>query len=271
MQAIKYKWNLVNGNFEPFLFLNDNEEMKRLKLLGESVSMDVGRKTCIGHFSKGRHVKCPGNRAIDRDWNCNECKLNDDFFMCMRCDGSECINTPRRGDCKEEMYFVYLAAFDSILKVGISRERRLIERLIEQGADFGAKIAVVKDGKDVRVVEQEINKYLNIVDRVSGAEKQKKIFGSPNAAVTNISRAIVKLQNNGIKKYMVPPEIYDLREYYHLKNVPYQPRIQWVKDSTKIEGQIVAAKGGILILNSENGFFSVNTHDLIGREITQNN
>ena len=253
---------------EPFLFAKDENEIKRIPLLSNTFSLSVGRRTCIGHFHDGRHVSCPNRREIGGEWHCNECKLNDDFFLCMKCTGEECINDKQRSSCEVNMYFVYLAAFNSLLKVGISYHFRLLERLIEQGADFAAKIAAVKDGKEVRRVEQEIKNYLNIQDKVAGDEKYRMLFGNPNLAVANIVQAISNLRNNGVSKYMVPPEVYDLRSYYRLNNVPYMPGKLHIKDNMNLSGQCVAAKGNILVFKDSN-FFSVNAHDLIGREIQE--
>lgn len=274
MQAIKYKWSL-NGDAQPSLFAKDSDVIKRIALLGEHVSFTLGAKRCIGFFRNGRHLDCPEARIIEHGWNCNQCRFEDDFFLCMKCTGAECINEKQRPACIENMYYIYLAAFDSILKVGISHERRLMERLVEQGADFGAKIACVKDGKDVRLIEQEISRYLNIADKVTGATKQSKIFGNPNIAVTNISRAISRLQSNGVSKYLIPPEIYDLRSYYKLDAVGHDPLKVFVKEGSRIEGEVVAAKGNIIVMSSDSGgsnnaFFSINAHELIGREMMMN-
>ena len=267
MQMIKYKWNSVDDIMQPFMFLSDSGKIKKAKLFDEDISMRIGDRTCIGHFSKSKHVQCKEKRAVTGEWNCNECKLRDDFFMCMPCDGTECINSKQRHGCEESKYYIYLAAFDSVLKVGISQQFRIMERLIEQGADFGAKIAYMKDGKDVRVVEQEIRSKLDIVDRMTGDQKQKMIFANPNTCVSNIISAINKLKSNGISKYMITPEIYDLRNHYRLANVHHDPRRARISDGTHIEGSVVAAKGNIIIMNDVKGFFSFNAHDLIGREI----
>jgi len=252
---------------EPFLFAHDGKEIKRIDLFSNTFSLSIGRKTCIGYFHEGKHVSCPNRREISGEWHCNECKLNDDFFLCMKCTGEECINDKQRSSCEANMYFVYLAAFNSLLKVGISYHFRLLERLIEQGADFAAKIACVKDGKEVRLVEQEIKNYLNIQDKVAGDEKYRMLFGNPNLAVANIVQALSNLRNNGVSKYMVPTEVYDLRSYYHLNNVPYMPEKLHIKDNTRLSGTCVAAKGNILVFRNENRFFSVNAHEMIGREL----
>jgi hypothetical protein len=270
MQAIKYKWMANNGNLEPFLFTHESNKIERTSLLNTDISLSIGEKHCIGYIAKGKHIECPENRIMKGDWNCNECKLRDDFFMCIKCDGSECINAKQRGGCMENLYFVYLAAFHDILKVGISYQFRLLERLIEQGADFGAKIASIKDGKDVRVIEQKIMSDLNIVDRLRGEQKQKLLFGNPNKCIENITSSVKTLKNNSVGKHMIPIEIYDLRNYYRLENVLCEPKKINIENNTKLGGKIVAAKGNILVGKNNEGFFSFNAHELIGRTFNYN-
>ena len=108
------------------------------------------------------------------------------------------------------------------------------------------------------------------------------IFGSPNKAAANIHNAVLKLRMNGLSKYMLyQPEIFDLRKYYGLHNVPYNPRpIQLAEGA--LEGVCIAAKGNVLVFSGSsknslftaagyNDLFSINAHDLVGREVEVNN
>jgi hypothetical protein len=260
---MKYKWY----DFEPFLIINNGGNFSDIRLFNKNINMKIGKKFCTGYFKDGNYVSCPNKTELVDGHQCNECKINDDFFYCIKCDGTECINEKSREECKNKNYFVYLAAFGHVLKVGISFERRIFERLIEQGADFGAKICFVKDGKNVRVVEQQIKNRLNIVDRLGGEEKHSTMFTDPNKAVMNIFNAINELKNIGLNHYLIKPEIYDLRGYYRLENVFFDPKNLKVKDGMEIGGRVVAAKGNLIIFVSNDNFYSVNAHRLYGREI----
>lgn len=265
MQAIKYKWMLSRENAEPFLMIRNGSGIERLQLLGSELSLKIGKKTCVGYYSEGKMAECPAQRELEHGWSCNECKINDDYALCMQCTGEECINRKQRQECSESVYYIYLAAFSDILKVGISFERRIMERLVEQGADLGALIALVKDGKEVRLVEQQIAKHLNITDRIRGFQKHGLIFGNPNAAAANITGAIKKL--NGFQKHTIKPEIYDLRPYYRLDRILGETQRISVSEGTEIAGEVVAAKGNIMVLEKDGGFYSLNSHDLIGRQM----
>jgi hypothetical protein len=67
-------------------------------------------------------------------------------------------------DCHED-HAVYLAAFaPDTVKVGVTREWRLERRLREQGADRGAHLRTVENGRIAREIEAEIAE--DIPDRV---------------------------------------------------------------------------------------------------------
>ena len=268
MQIVKYKWEtgqaLSSLNSEPFLFAREDGRMEKIKLFDKKLDIKIGEKYCVGYYKKGRHFDCPKKRVVDNERVCRECALNDDFFLCMKCTGEECINEPQRASCTENMYFIYLAAFNSMLKVGISYQFRIMERLIEQGADMGAKIGLVRDGKTARQIEQKIGRELNIIDRVSGIDKQKMLFGNINVAAMNIFNAYSRLKSNGFGSYLISPEIYNLQGIYRLSAVSRMPVPLELKDGTCISGDVLAAKGNIIVIKNETGLFSVNASKLLG-------
>ena len=261
MQIIKFKWE----NWEPRLILQDNASLQKIVLFDNDLELKLGEKLCIGYFKAGKHYKCPYKNKTEFEYSCSDCQRMDDFFRCIKCNGSSCINEKMRKECTENNYFIYLAAFNTLLKVGISHEQRIMKRLVEQGADFGAKIAFVKDGKNVRETEQKVKNHLHITDRITGNEKQDMLFANPNLSVIRLSNAINKLKGNGFP--LIHPEIYDMRKYYRLENTPSKPKKIDIKTNTKIKGRVVSAKGNILVLENKNNFYSLNAHALIGREI----
>ena len=125
MQAIRYKWDMRDG---PFLVLRNGDAISSMQLFGSEISAVVGERRCIGFFRDGRHFPCP-HKSITPDRHCDECKAADDFFACVQCSGT-CINNRERKRCMESRYALYLAAFGGVLKVGISQDGRLMERLV---------------------------------------------------------------------------------------------------------------------------------------------
>lgn len=260
MKLMKFMWK----NFEPQMRFDDG---RCENIMGREMTMRIGEKKCIGYRKGGALHECPFN-ATTTEYYCNHCGIEDDFFLCVKCQG-ECINRKRRNECKEEKYFIYLAAFDQLIKIGITQQYRFLERLVEQGADFAAKIGDVKDGKDARLVEKRISEELAITDRVIGKEKNSLLFADPNAAIRNIFSTISNIQGNGFSKYLISPEIYDFRRYYRLENVTVKPYYKELRNGLIIRGRVVAAKGNLIIFNHDKSFFSVNTHRLVGREISE--
>ncbi len=270
MQLVTYKWETNAARGEPFFFARGDGKITRIKLFDEKIDFTVGKKHCVGYFKNGKHFDCPNARIVDSEKMCRECSINDDFFFCIKCTGEECINEPQRSACMENKFYIYLAAFSTVLKVGISQEYRILERLVEQGADMGAKIGHVKDGKLARELEQKIKRELNISDRLSGEEKHKLLFGSPNTAAVNISNAFCKLRSNGLSEYLIGPEIYNLQSIYRLSSVDCMPSMMRPFEGSRISGSVVAAKGNIIILKNGSEFFSVNAHRLIGCDVEMN-
>ncbi|MBI2971086.1 MAG: DUF2797 domain-containing protein [Candidatus Aenigmarchaeota archaeon] len=263
MQLIKYNWI----DWEPFFIAREGDAQFKLKLLGQHFNIALGEKFCTGFVRDSRHYPCPDQRKIDYGSNCAACRSEDWFSLCMACTGDVCINPKRREDCKTEHYYMYLAAFDGVLKVGISHESRLLKRLVEQGADMGAKIGYLQDGKDVREAEQRVKELLKVTDRMRGDQKHSLLFGSPNKAAPSLRTAIAVLRDQNFP-WLIKPEIYDLRDYYRLHTVVKQPTYLQIKEHAAIAGSVVAAKGNLVVFRTAEGFLTLNAHDMIGRSIT---
>ncbi len=254
-QIVKYRWE----NWEPAFFLSDGSKMP---LFGQRLSMTVGEKKCIGYVKNGKRFKCPHENKTVYENVCDGCKKMDDYYFCMCCSG-ECLNPRKRGQCLKGRYVVYMAAFDSLLKIGISVEHRLMERLVEQGADFGTNLMTITDGKAVRKIEQKIRSSLEITDRICGKTKSSVIFGDPNSSVHALNEKIKLLK---VSFPDIDSEIFDLRKFYRLENVTETP-VFIEPPGNSFEGEVVAAKGNIIIIN--NGSWQMaNAHRFIGRDVT---
>ncbi len=255
-QILKYKWD----NWEPMLILDGGIS---LPLFDKEISMKLGKKKCTGYFKNGKRRKCPENALTTFDYMCEKCQKEDDYFFCIRCSG-ECLNPKKRNQCTKNIYSIYLAAFDSLIKIGISIDFRLLQRLVEQGADFGTKLVTLDDGKTARKMEQKIRRELGIVDKVRGEKKSEKIFGNPNNSVAALNKKIQELKNNGMP--LINPEIYDLRGYYRLGYVSKFPKLMQINEGMEIEGKVVAAKGNIVVIKNQE-WHMLNAHRLVGREV----
>src|SRR3989344_2337756 len=262
MHIVKYRWD----SGEPVMVVAERGELHAVPVMDHLFAHTVGERRCIGYMRSGKHVPCPDNAAVDGGWYCEPCVNRDSFFLCVRCDGSDCKNEKRREQCKKEKYYIYLSAFGPVLKVGISNQFRLVPRLVEQGADMAARIALVQGGKEARLLEQHIKACLNIVDRVDGLRKHQLLGADPNAPAVRIAAALEELKEAQL--LVDRPAIYDLRSFYRLDRVRAAPSFLQLSAGQDINGTVVAAKGNLLILENSGAYSSFNAHELIGRTIT---
>ena len=262
MQILNYRWI----HFKPHLILEKNGKKDHIELMNSKISFILGEKKCTGYVKTNKIYSCNNFVAV-KEKKCQDCMIKDYFYLCIKCDGSMCINEKRRDKCRKENYFIYLSVFDDIIKVGISQSFRLMERLVEQGADFGVKIFQISDGKTVRKMENQIMELLKITDRVSGIEKQKKFFGNPNTSMRLIFNSIKNLQKSPLKSHMTPVEIYDLRDYYNIMLLNSNPIPLKIETGLELEGDVKAVKGNIMAINTSNGLVSVNINEIIGRKL----
>jgi hypothetical protein len=259
MLISNFRWR----NFEPELLIQDQGKEKTFPLMNQNVNMKLGKRFCTGYSKNGKRFPCPESRLVSSDRQCQMCKSLDHYLPCIQCSGL-CTNLSARRNCMEENYIIYLAAFGPLMKVGISREQRIKQRLVEQGADFGATLTKIKDGRIARVYEQRIRRYLGITDRLRGTEKHPHMFSDPRICIKNINSSLAKLSDSSFSSMLNAPEIFDLRENYNLLDV--ESEMMKLEENSMIDGRIACVKGSIMLV--ENGSFKcVDCHALIGREI----
>ena len=116
-------------------------------------------KTCVGTFDdQWAHVPCPTAEPVWRHRQCRPCSGLDD---------PECVFEPRcRADppsctCvtsfKGVPHLVYLAFHGTLPKVGLTQERRVGNRLREQGADAWFAVQACPDRGTARQLEMAIS------------------------------------------------------------------------------------------------------------------
>ena len=263
MQIVGFKWKNDNG-WKPNILI-EKDGIKFFELFDSYISLKVGERFCIGYFLNSKKNKCPKNEKLIKGTICDSCKELDHYYKCIQCVG-ECINEKNRESCKQTTFYMYFTTFGSLLKIGISQEHRFFERMIEQGAELGVKFSRIKDGKEARLLEQSIKKLLYCEDRIYGDIKEKNIFGDPNTVVLKIREALKNIKEHGYGT--IGTEIYDFRRYYRLDNIGKDITSLDVYPGSVIEGEVVAVKGNIIILKKGHVFYSVNSHKLISREIS---
>ena len=269
MLVYDFRWRKIDeSDYEPEIIIKNGNEHFPIPLIYNSLSFSIGERYCIGYTKNNVHYDCPKNNKVENSSQCEICKKLDDTLPCTSCMGI-CKNIEKRAECMKKEFCLYLAIFGNILKVGISRDLRLKQRLIEQGADFGAKLASVKDGKLARIYEQKIKNYLNSEDIVSGYKKFIKSFINPTGTIKDMVEAITKLKKSNVINIPIGDvEIYDLRKYYNLHTiVNVMPKFIKIEKGEHIEGLVLAVKGNVVFMKRSDEYVCFNANDLIGREV----
>jgi hypothetical protein len=123
---------------------------------GTGLSWTLGERHCAGTVHERTHVACDDPAAP-------YCSQHQSTWVCARCTGT-CLKDEM--DCYDD-HAVYLAAFaPAAFKVGVTKAWRLETRLREQGADRGALLTTVSNGRVARELEAEIATDLSDFVRV---------------------------------------------------------------------------------------------------------
>ncbi|MBN1678410.1 MAG: DUF2797 domain-containing protein [Candidatus Thermoplasmatota archaeon] len=259
LHALEYHWE----EFEPHLGCYDTSERKVCELDLEDVRFRVSKqKTCVGYWDDdGRYVLCPRNAPVTRFSQCPDCSRevflpDQECIFEPKCDGELCgIEF-----CSRE-HLLYIAFYDTRMKIGMSSSRRVEERLIEQGADAYSVIGKFSGRKRARTHEKKISERLGIPQ----AYRQELLL-------RNLSRP---LDTHGIlgrleglrmtlrEAYGLSPEpLVWLRDYPIELPLAEVPRLEqsWGEHS----GEYVGIKGKWVIFD-DRGLKALNLSDFPGR------
>jgi len=160
LHALDYHWD----EFEPHLICHDSTDDEVSEFDLGDVKFSVSRKkVCVGYFdSDDKYVKCPTSALVTRFRQCEACSGESfipyqDCVFEPRCDGEICDLE----FCKRE-HVLYIAFYDTRMKIGMSSTRRVEQRLIEQGADAFSILGAYPTRKRAREAEKTISSRLRI-------------------------------------------------------------------------------------------------------------
>ncbi|MFW5905843.1 MAG: DUF2797 domain-containing protein [archaeon] len=211
----------------------------------EFVSLEPG--TELRYRLRERHcagtVTDAGHRPCDRQ-AAPHCDQHAHTWVCARCTGT-CLKDEM--DCHEE-HAIYLAAFaPDTFKVGVTRRWRLQRRLREQGADRGAHLRTVENGRIAREIEAEIAE--TIPDRVRVPTKRAGL------ATTVDEDAWERLL-----AAFDPLETYAFEYGLDLSDRPVAETIA--------TGTVRGVKGRLLVLENAGSTYAVDLRALVGHAVT---
>jgi hypothetical protein len=150
-------------------------------------------------------------------------------------------------DCYDE-HAVYLAAFaPDVFKVGVTKRWRLDTRLREQGADRGAHIRTVDNGRIAREIEAGIAE--SVSDRVRVPTKRQ-----------GLHRAVDEEAWTSFLADFDPIETFTFDYGLSFTDRPMAETIA--------TGTVRGTKGRLLVLDHAGSTYAVDLRDLVGYELT---
>lgn len=214
-------------------------ELKEIDLSGD-IALVLEKRGCAGRWEGDTYVPCDSEESP----YCRHCGSLPD--PCITCRG-ECLKETKTCDVEHS---VYLAIFSpDIVKVGVSKARRLETRLREQGADMGFEIARYPDGELARKRERSL--AATFPDRISLQEK--------------LSGMATKVDAGTLR------EIYGRYDASRIMRFDYFKEPLWMKpiviepaEGMAISGRVLGVKGKALIIEKRNTIYAINLDDLIG-------
>ncbi|ELY69926.1 DUF2797 domain-containing protein [Natrinema versiforme] len=204
---------------------------------GDDLAYSLGERHCAGTIDDdGEHVSC------DRP-STPYCDYHTSTWVCARCTGT-CLKDEM--DCHEE-HAVYIAAFaPDTFKVGVTKRWRLETRLREQGADRGAHVHTVSNGKIARELEAEI--ATRLPDRVRTGTKVAALGATVDEA--------------GWAATLDEFDVIDTLEFDYGLGLEARP----VRE-TIASGTVVGVKGRLLVLENGATTYAVDMRDLVGYDL----
>ncbi len=206
---------------------------------GTDLDYALGARHCAGTVTDAGHRPCAAATAP-------QCPQHRSTWVCAKCTGT-CLKDEM--DCTEP-HVVYLAAFaPDTFKVGVTKAWRLETRLREQGADRGARVTTVPDGRIAREREAAIAE--SIPDRVRVPTKRAGLHQSVDAdAWTDL------LATYGVGEG-------DRYRFDHGLDLRDRPVAE-----TIAAGRVRGVKGRLLVVERAGSTYAVDLRDLVGHEIT---
>ena len=214
--------------------------------ISDDIGLILRKRGCAGLWEGDKYVHCDSDAAPF----CERCGgiLPDPCVMCR----GEC--TKREKTCTME-HSVYLAIFSpGLIKVGVSKTRRLETRLMEQGADIGLEIARFPDGELARKRERELaakypdrvtfeNKFDGLSQTVNG-ETLRAIYGRYDAD------SILHFEYFREKPWMKP--------------IVLEPH-----ENMAVSGRVLGVKGQALVIEKGSTLYAINLDGLVGYDVEE--
>lgn len=238
VQIVGYETGVNDGTPAGLLVATDGVVEREPLAPGRDLVYRLGERRCAGTIDGAEHIPC---RAGDAPY----CESHDSTWICALCTGT-CLKPEM--DCYRE-HAIYLAAFaPSTFKVGVTGRSDPRVRLREQGADRGAIVRRVENGRIAREIEADIAATTPVPDAVTVSTK-----------IDGMGRTV---DENAWKRLLsgFEPESTHRFDYgFDLDSAPIAETIA--------AGTVLGTKGRILVLERTGDRFAVDLRSLVGYEI----
>jgi hypothetical protein len=238
VQFVDYETAPVGDHEDAALWVAEAGQARRISLApGEEIAYGLGERHCAGVRDGTAHEPCE-NEGVPH------CDRHTSRWACARCTG-EC-DLPL-ATCREE-HAVYLAAVaPATFKVGVTRSWRLSTRLREQGADRGAHLRTVPDGRVARRIEADI--AADVGDRVRVPAKRRGLAQT--------------VDESAWRALLAGFDPIDTFRFEYGLDLTERPVAE-----TLASGRVRGTKGRLLVLERAGSRYAVDLRDLVGHELT---
>jgi hypothetical protein len=241
------------GGKPAILFRGEEGKVDSLELAGRQDIEFSSHIACIGYRTPEAYLPC-ANHAV-RVRQCPTCAARD---VARAYTVGDFSGYPQLYDeAKKEEYCLYLAQFgEKITKCGVTRKERFPERMREQGADFGCIIAAYRGPDEIYGAEEAVQSRFSFSNSVRLAQKIRLLVFDRGAARESLASSVEMVRSSGVLPDF-EPQITDFSPSY--------PRVSRVQQTHSVLGEVLGAKGEILLFRSDSGKeFAVNMRAQVG-------
>jgi hypothetical protein len=204
---------------------------------GTELAYGLGTRRCAGVIDGTTHHACQTAAGP-------YCDVHTRTWVCARCRGT-CLKDEM--DC-DDAHAVYLAGFaPDVLKVGVTKRHRLETRFREQGADRGALLDVVSNGRIAR--EREAALADRFPDRVRVPTKIAGLHRSVDETVWE----------RGLSGFE-PMETQEFEYGLDLDTAPVA--------ETLVSGTVRGVTGRVLVIDAGGTTYATDLRSVVGYELT---
>jgi hypothetical protein len=279
MVFLDISWRSIDNSITPYLLYWDTafEKVQAQTLSkNEHITWSIqGPNRCTGYRNAdGKRMPCPERVILQKGrYRCGPCTAMDYLDNCMKCNGSSCVAPSSRLErCQETKYAVYMVMIGEDVKVGVSNLKRLRTRWIEQGADYGTVVEIIKGGDRARRIESEIGKAKGITKAIRTSRKIGMIHRPVELDIAEKTLKEKLLDLNriiDINELQIEP-LFSCYGFRDLKTNVAPLKFRNQHHDISVVGDVLGIKGSVLLIGIGGLIQALNLKELRGLTILDN-